>query len=399
MLNEQMILADAAGLQAYVQMVYRDLHRHPEVAHQEIWTNQYLRQELDHYGIAYLAPAPNITIAIIDSGNPGAVVGLRCDTDALPVQEETGADFASLIPGKMHACGHDGHMAIGMGVARLLSHRKGEWQGRVKVIFQPAEEGEDGSDQVIATGLVNDVDVFFGLHLWSPFESGTLHAAPITVSAAVNMFQVRVTGKGGHGATPEKCADALVAGAEMISALQTIISRRLSPMEPGVLTIGSFHAGSVGNIIAQEAVFKGTIRTLNEETRKLAEDSLAEITGHIAAMHHCTVEIENIRVSDAVINDPRATEIALDCARKLAPADKICGQKTMMLGDNFANFGVIAPYCYVQVGIADEKKGTHFAHHNGHFAIDEDVLPLSVAWMAAACMRSGAEWRQNESEN
>ena len=394
MFETKEILRAAQGIAPYLTETYRLLHRHPEVAHREAGTNRLLRAELDRLGVSYLAPADNITIAVLDSNLPGPCVGLRCDTDALPVQEETGLPYASENPGVMHACGHDAHMTTGLGTLRLLKEHMGTWRGRVKVIFQPAEEGEDGSDEVIATGLVSDVDVFFAIHVWSPFASGTLHVSPIVTSAAVNMFTIRLIGRGGHGATPEKCHDALVAGASLVTSLQSIVSRSLSPMEPAVLTIGSFHSGLVGNVITQEAEIKGTIRTLNEETRSLVENRLREITESTAAMFGCTAQIDNIRVSDAVKNDERAAALALACAKELVPEDKIGPQKTMMLGDNFANYGVIAPYCYAQVGIADEAKQTNFAHHNGRFRMDEDCLPLCAAWMTAFTVSCGESWRK-----
>ncbi|MBQ6804715.1 MAG: amidohydrolase [Clostridia bacterium] len=393
-ISQELILSAARHMQDDLIHIFRELHRHPEIAHHEIWTHQFIRSFLDQWAIPYLSPAPNITIAILESGKEGATVGLRCDTDALPVQEETSLPYASQIPGMMHACGHDAHTAIGLGTARLLKESMGKWQGKAKIIFQPAEEGEGGADEVLETGLVNDVDVFFSIHVWSHYPAGTLRAAAVPVSAAVNMFTIHLLGKGGHGATPEKCHDALVAGAELVSALQTLVSRRVSPMEPALLTIGSFHAGTVGNIVAEEAVLKGTFRSLNEETRLLLEKGLSEMTHQIAAAHHCTAEIDDRRLSDAVINDPKVTELAKKCARGLVPDDCILGQDTRMLGDDFANYGRIAPYCYAQVGIADEKKQTHYAHHNSRFAMDEDMLPICVAWMASFAINAGAEWKK-----
>lgn len=391
MLTEKKILELAKKDEAYIQNVFRWLHQHPEIAHKEQGTNQYLRQELDKMGISYLAPKDNITIAIIDSGKEGKTIGLRCDTDALPVHEDTGLPYASIYDGVMHACGHDAHMVMGIGAAKILNEHKEEWCGKVKIIFQPAEEGEDGSDQVIETGLVDDVDCFFAIHVWSPYKSGELHVSPITVSAAVNMFTIRIIGKGGHGATPEKCADAIVAGSALVTSLQSVVSRAISPMESAVVTIGSFHAGKVGNVIAEEAVLQGTTRTLNEETRKKVSDALCSYANHIAQMHGCRAEIIDIRVSDAVHNDVKLAEIAKKCAMELVPSEVIGEQRTMMLGDNFANFGSIAPYCYVQVGIADEEKQTNYAHHNGRFKVDEDVLPLCVAWMTSFAVRSAVE--------
>lgn len=390
MFSAAFVKTESERLHEYVQACYRHLHRHPETAHEEMETNRFIRAELDKLGVRYEAPAPNITIAVLSGHAPGAVVGLRCDTDALPVQEETGLPFASEMPGRMHACGHDGHTALGLGAARMLREHPESWQGTVKIIFQPAEEGENGAGDVIATGLVDDLDVLYGLHLWSAYPTQTLHAAPVTVSAAVNMFEIRVTGRGGHGATPDKCADALVAAAEMVGALQTIVSRRFSPMEPGVLTIGSFHAGHVGNIIAQDAVLKGTLRTLSNETRCMAEAAMADIIHGIARMHGCTAEIDNRRMSDAVANDARATAIAQECGRLLGC--EVCGQDTLMLGDDFANYGVICPYAYLQLGIADEAKQSAYAHHNGRFRIDEDALPLALSWLVMTVAAAGEGW-------
>lgn len=374
-----------------VQM-YRFLHRHPETAHHEIKTNQYIRSILHELNISYQAPADNITIAIIDSGLPGATVGLRCDTDALPVQEETNLPYASEEDGVMHACGHDAHIVNGLGAAMLLVDHMGEWQGKVKLIFQPAEEGEAGAQEVIRTGLVDDVDVFFGIHVWSPYPSGQIHVSPVTVSATVDMFRIVIKGKGGHGATPEKCCDAVVAGSALVMALQTVVSRRISPMDPALLTVGSFHAGTVGNIIAQEAEIKGTFRALNPSVRQSIYENLVQLSDQIAQSYGCTAEVYNRRLSDAVINDEKATEIARLCARDLVGSEKVYPQHSMMLGDDFADYGAIAPYCYGQVGIADPAKETDYAHHNGKFRIDEDVLPLCAAWMALTAMRYGSEW-------
>ena len=392
MLCENIIREEAQALASYASDTYRWLHSHPELAHQEFETNAFLRRELDAMSIPYLAPAENITIALIDSGLPGPTVGLRCDVDALPVQEETGLPYASQRAGVMHACGHDAHAAIGLGAARILSAHPGEWKGRVKLIFQPAEEGEHGSDEVLATGLVDDVDVFFAIHVWSPHESGALHASATPVSAAVDFFNIRIIGKGGHGATPDRCHDALVAAAYLVTELQTAVSRRVSPMQPALLTIGSLHAGQKGNIIAEEAELKGTFRSFDPETRKILTDTLFSVSQHVAEMHGCKAIVENDAQSDPVINDPRAAQIAAACGNALYGPDTVKPQNMLMLGDDFANYGRVAPYCYAQVGIANAQKGTTAAHHNSRFHVDEDALPRAIAWMAAFAVRCGEEW-------
>lgn len=394
MLHGNLLLNQAMQMKEQLVEMYRHLHRFPEIAHHEVKTNQYIRAQLEKMGIPYEAPAANITIATIDSGLPGATVGLRCDTDALPVHEETGLEYASENEGVMHACGHDAHIVNGLGAAALLVKNQGEWRGKVKLIFQPAEEGEAGAQDVIQTGLVDDVDVFFGIHVWSPYASGEIHVSPVAVSATVDMFSILIKGRGGHGATPEKCCDALVAASAVVMALQTVVSRRISPMEPALLTIGSIHAGTVGNIIAQEAELKGTFRSLNNEVRQAIYENLVEITNQVAASYGCTAEVHNRRLSDAVINDKRAAAIAAASAAELVGESNVFPQKSMMLGDDFSDYGAIAPYCYGQVGIADAAKKTDYAHHNGHFRMDEDVLPLCTAWMALSAVRYAEEWKK-----
>lgn len=387
-------LKAAEALREETLALYRSLHQYPELAHEEQETHRFLRRTLDTWGVPYESPRDNVTVAILKGALSGAVVGLRCDTDGLPVREETGLPFASRHPGKMHACGHDGHMAIGLTAARMLWERLDRLHGEVRVIFQPAEEGEAGADEVIETGLVRNVDVFFAIHLWSPYAAGTLHISPVVVSAAVDMFTITLRGSGGHGATPEKCFDAVVAGAALVQSLQTVVARRVSPLVPAVLTVGSFHAGTAGNIVAEEAVLSGTLRALDKDTRLLIENEMERITRQTAEAYHCHAEIKNRRISDVVVNDEKAARIAHRCALELTDESRVQPQRAMMIGDDFANYGRIAPTCYAQVGIADPKKDTDHPHHSGLFRLDEDALPLSAAWMASFAFRAGAEWKE-----
>ena len=383
------IRAAADAMMPQMTAWYQHLHRHPEMAHKEFETNAYIRAELDKLGIAYLAPKDNITVAVVSANTPGDVIGYRCDTDALMVEEQSGLPFSSEHPGIMHACGHDGHISVGLCTAYLLKTHADQWQGTAKIIFQPAEEGEDGADRVIATGLVDDVDRFFCLHFWSAYPTGHLCASEVTTSAAVNMYEIKIHGKGGHGGMPHVCHDALVAGAELVGALQTVVSRVLPPTTPSLLTIGSFHAGTQGNIIAGEAVLRGTLRTVNEDDRRKAEAAIEAMVHNISAMHGCTAEIVNRRLSDAVTNAPYPTAIARRAAELLAEHDPtLChaDQHTMMTGDDFANYGRIAPYVYAQLGTADAKKGTDAPLHNAKFRLDVDMFPVGAAWMTLCAM-------------
>lgn len=370
---------------------YRHLHRFPEIAHKEVQTNAYIRAELDKMGISYLAPKDNITIAVVSANTPGDTIGYRFDTDALMVEEQSGVPFSSEHPGMMHACGHDGHIAVGLCTAYLLKNHADDWSGTAKLIFQPAEEGEDGADRVIATHLVDDVNRFFCLHFWSAYPRGHLCVSEVTTSAAVNMYEITIHGKGGHGGMPQLCHDALIAGAELVGALQTVVSRVLPPTTPSLLTIGSFHAGTQGNIIAGEAVLRGTLRTVSEEDRRTAEAAIEAMVHHTAAMHGCTADIQNRRMSDAVTNARIPTAIARRAAQALADADAAlhpAEQHTMMTGDDFANYGRIAPYVYTQLGIADAAKGTDAPLHNAKFRLDEDMLPVGAAWMTLCAIQS-----------
>ncbi|MBP3647411.1 MAG: amidohydrolase [Clostridia bacterium] len=390
MLDFITIRTEAEALQSEAVECYRYLHRHPETAHHEVETNRFIRRELDRLGIPYDAPADNVTIAVVDSGLPGPVVGLRCDTDALPVQEETGLPFASETPGVMHACGHDAHITSGLFAARLLNAHKGEWKGKLKVIFQPAEEGEGGARDLIKTGAADGIDAFFGIHVWSPHPSGGMYASASPVSASVDMFTIRIHGKGGHGATPDLCHDAVVAASALVIQLQTAVSRCVSPMQPALLTIGSFHAGTVGNIIAEDAELKGTIRAFDAKTRKTLVDTLHTMADLVCRAHGCTAEVNNIDLTPAVINHPQAAEVARRACDKLFGEGTVRNQSALMLGDDFADYMALAPSCYAQVGIADEAKATHYAHHNCRFKVDEDVLWKCAAWMAAFVL----EWNQ-----
>jgi len=383
----------ADRLAPHLSELYREFHRHPETAYCEKETNRLIRAELDRIGVPYIAHSDILTIAVIEGEKPGATVGIRCDTDALAVTEETGLPHSSENKGFMHACGHDAHITAGLGCAALLWETREHLCGKVKIIFQPAEEGAGGSDFVIETGIVNDIDVFFGIHVWSAFGLGELHVSAVTVSASVDMFTIKIHGKGGHGATPNLCCDALAAGADLVNSLQYIVSRALSPTEPAVVTVGSFHSGHAANVIAGEAELKGTVRTITAEARDRAESTLKETAESVARYHGCTAEVNYTRTHGSVTNDPRAVELAREAAEGIVAPEMIGEQVLRMLGDDFSSYGAIAPYCYAQVGITPEGAEA-VPHHNGRFVVDESVLPLSAAWMASFAVTAGEKWKK-----
>lgn len=380
--------AHFAGMRA----LFEDLHRYPEPSHEEVRTNQRVREELSKDGIELCCPQDNITIAVVRGARPGKTVGLRFDTDALQMEELCDLPYKSQRPGLMHGCGHDAHTAVGVYAARLLHEHRDALSGVYKVIFQPAEEGEHGAHEVVQTGLVDDVDAFFGLHVWSLYETGTLHATPGGVCACPDMFKVTLRGRGGHGATPELCVDAVAAGAAVVQSLQHIASRFISPMQSVVVTVGSFHAGTRCNIIAGEAVLEGTLRAFDDGVHETLLKTFRRVIENVAAAHGCTAEIEINEVTGVVANDERLCRLANEEAARLVPAEKIQPQAPSMLGDDFAEYRSIAPCCYVQVGMNAPEKGCCHAHHHGLFKVDEDVLPLCAAWLAACAERAASSF-------
>lgn len=370
---------------------FEDLHQHPEPSHGEIRTNARVREVLGAAGIELLCPAQNITIAVIRGARPGKTVGMRFDTDALQMQELCDLPYKSKTDGLMHGCGHDAHTTVGVYTALMLHQLRDQLAGIYKIIFQPAEEGERGAHEVIATGLLDDCDAFFGLHVWSQYPVGTLHATPGGVCASPDMFTVTLHGRGGHGATPHLCADAVAAGAAVVQSLQHIASRFVSPMDSVVVTVGSFHAGTRCNIIAEDAVLEGTIRAFSDEVRQLLHESFTRVITDVAHAHGCTADIDIREVTGIVVNDASLAALANEAAAQLVPKEKIQPQIPSMLGDDFAEYRRIAPCCYVQVGMYNEEKGCTAAHHHGLFKVDEDVLALCCAWMASCAVRAAED--------
>lgn len=380
----------AKAYEADMRAFFRDLHQYPEPSHFEIRTNARVREVLGAAGVELLCPAENITIAVVRGAKPGKTIGMRFDTDALQMQELTDLPYKSKVEGMMHGCGHDAHTTVGVYTALMLHDARESLCGAYKIIFQPAEEGEKGASEVIATGLVQDIDAFYGLHVWSPYETGTLHATAGGMCACPDMFKVTIHGRGGHGAAPHSCIDPITAGAAIVQSLQSIVSRFVSPMQSAVVTVGSFHAGTRCNIIAQDAVLEGTLRCFDDAVHETILERFDAIISDIARAHGCTAEIEINHVSGVVVNDASLVEIANRAAAQLVPPEKIQPQEPSMLGDDFADYRAIAPCCYVQAGMNNPEKGYTAAHHHGLFTVDEDVLALSCAWMAlSAAMTAG----------
>lgn len=372
---------------AYSQSMRRDFHIHPELGFQEVRTAGIVARELAQLGMEVTTGvAKTGVIGLLEGERPGPVVLVRFDMDALPVLEDTGAEYASQTPGVMHACGHDAHVATGLTVARLLHKHRAELAGSVKFMFQPAEEGLGGASGMLAEGLLENPApaMALSLHVWNDRPVGWVGIAPGPVMAGAGSFRLTITGKGGHGAQPHQTLDPVLAGAQIVTALQSIISRNLSPLQQGVLSVTQFHAGDAHNIIPQVAVLGGTFRFFEETVRETICRRLEEITHGVAQAMGCNADLHYHPTLPAVVNDGHVSARVLETARRVLPNTEIQTSYQTMGSEDMSLVLEKVPGCYFFVGCADPQIGQGYAHHHPKFDIDERALPKAAGLMASA---------------
>jgi amidohydrolase len=368
----------------------RDLHRNPELAFNEFRTAKIVADELQALGLAVTSGiAETGVIGLLRGSAETPVLGLRFDMDALPIQEETGAPYASEVPGKMHACGHDCHTAVGLSVAKLLAARREELPGTIKFIFQPAEELDGGAARMIAEGALENPkpDYVMGMHVWNERPVGWYGLTPGPSMAGAEIFTVRVTGKGGHGAQPHVTQDPIMAVVQIVNALQTIVSRNANPLDTAVVSVCQIEAGTANNIIPQEAVFAGTIRAFKPEVLTMINARFYTIITEIAGAMGCQAEIDLIKVTEPVINDPALAAIMAEVAQEIDPDGKIDTDFQTMGGEDFSLMMQKAPGCFMMVGSANPARGLDYGHHHPKFDVDEACLPYAVAIMAQGAVQ------------
>jgi len=366
----------------------RRLHQYPEVAFHEFETTKYLTEVLRSMDIEVSHPGETGLVGYIKGRGPGPVVAVRADIDALPLQEEKEVEYASKIPNAMHACGHDGHTAIALGVAKIFSGLRDEFTGEIRLIFQPAEEHPPGgAKDMIAAGVLEDVQAIFGLHLWTSRARGKVGIASGPVMAASDQFKIRLYGKGGHGSAPQQTIDTVVLAAQLINNLQNIVSRKVDPLSPAVLSIGTVNAGSAFNIIADKAELTGTVRTFAKETQELVIAELERITSATCESFGAKYELEYVKGYPAVVNDMEMTEFIKEVAQDVLGPSGIEKQEPVMGGEDFAYYLQEVPGSFVFLGAHDPQTGEYQPHHHPKFDIDEKVLPLGVELMARAVAR------------
>jgi amidohydrolase len=381
---------EAQKLFPFTQAIRRDLHQHPELGFQEVRTSSVIARELREIGLEVTTGlAKTGLIALIEGAKPGPVIMLRFDIDALPITEQTGAGYASQTPGLMHACGHDGHVAIGLTVARLLNDHRDEINGSVKLVFQPAEEGMGGAERAIQEGaLENPAPIkCLGLHIWNEKPLGWLGISAGPVMAAAASFEITLTGKGGHGAIPHQSLDPVVAAAQIISAAQTISSRNTDPQKACVVSFCSIHGGEAFNVIPQIVEIKGTVRTFDPEVEKMAYRRLGEIVRGVGEAMGCKVELNVSAVTPAVINDPLAAGAVKRAAQALLPDHELDDQGRFTMGaEDFAFYLQKIPGAFFFVGSTNAQKGLIYGHHHPKFDFDESAMPRAAALMAGAAV-------------
>lgn len=380
-------LGDATQMKGEMVAWRRDFHRHPEIAFQEHRTSAVVARALSELGLEVQTGVGRTgVVGILEGSADGPTVLVRCDMDALPILEENAAEYASQSAGVMHACGHDGHTAIGLAVAHLLVAQRSRIQGKLKFVFQPAEEIAEGAQAMIEDGVLNDPvpDIALGLHLWNSLPLGQVGVASGPTMAGADIFEIVIHGKGGHGASPHETRDPLLAATELVNALQSIVSRNVDPLDSAVISVTSFNAGTAYNIIPPEARLRGTIRTYTEEVHNLIAGRLRQLTHGIAEAMGCTAEMSITRLTPPLYNDPGVTQVVSQAiAPYVEPKDLLPSVRTMGAED-MAVFLEHIPGCFLFVGSANAERQLNFPHHHPMFDFDEAALPLGAAMLASA---------------
>ena len=364
---------------------FKWLHQHPELGFEEFKTTKYLLDTLHAMGVETLDTGmPTGTIAVIRGGQPGPVLGLRCDIDALPVQEASGLEYSSLYPGRMHACGHDFHAAAMLGTAALLQEMRSELRGMVKLVFQPAEELASGAEKVVSTGLLDDLDAIYGIHTYPGFEPGTVSIRKGPVMAAPDRFEITLRGISTHGAQPHKGVDPIPALATLVLSIQTIVTRAVDAYAPALISVTPVEAGNTWNVVPETARLEGTVRTLDESVRREIKDQLDRQVKAVAAAYSCLSELNYTDGPAPVINDAALCDIAETAA--LEQGLKVARQENSMGGEDFSAYQTRCPGAFIRIGTGGQ-------HPNHHPAFTAD--PAALWPTARYCAFLARKWQQS----
>jgi|LSQX01.1.fsa_nt_gb amidohydrolase len=358
----------------------RYLHQHPELSGQEFTTADYIEKQLADIGVSFFRPVPTGVAALIDGRRPGKTLIIRADTDALPMQDEIDKPYRSEVKGVAHTCGHDAHTAMLLETARVLGQLKDDLCGKVMLVFQPSEEvSEGGALSMVESGMLGTPDAALALHMKPDMPAGYVGIREEgAVTTASDSFYISIMGKGGHGAMPDQAVDPIVVGAEIVTALQTVVSRICPPGETNVLTVGSFHGGSAYNIIPGEVTLSGSMRTVSEAGRSLVRKALERIVRNVCAAHRASCLISVVPIAPAVFNDAMFSNKVRQSAENALGEDHVSDAKLSPASEDFSQFGALAPLCLVWLGGGEGKDGFGYANHHPKFDIDERALVAGV---------------------
>jgi amidohydrolase len=388
-------LNEAKQLFPYTQSLRRDFHMHPELGFREVRTGGMVAKELEALDIEVTKGVGKTgVVGLLEGAKPGPTLLLRFDMDALPIAEQTGAEYASQNQGVMHACGHDGHTAIGLTVAKMLNARRDLLAGTIKFCFQPSEEGNNGEEVGGAEMMMRDgvldspkVDMTLALHLWNEKPLGWLGVAPGPVMAGAEIFTVKVVGKGGHGAIPDATVDPVVAAANIVNALQSIVARNVGPLETAVVSVTTIHGGTAFNVIPQEVVLEGTIRTFDNGVRQKVVERFEQIARSVGEGMGCQMEVNMKRLTPALVNNDSVTAQVQETARRVLSASHLSTEGYITMGaEDMAFMLEKVPGCFFFIGSNDKARHLDYGHHHPRFDFDEEALVRGAALMAAAAM-------------
>lgn len=365
------------GLKGEVVAIRRQLHSIPEPGLKEYETTKYICEYLNKLNInAEVGPAGTGAIAYFE-GKPGSkTIAFRADIDALSVEEQTGAEYCSINKGFMHACGHDGHIAILLGFAKLLKQQESELKSNVLLIFQPAEEGPGGAETIVNAGILEkyNVSCIFGLHIFPDIEEGKIGCRPGAMMAQTGEFDLLVKGRSGHGAMPHKSKDALVAASNVVLSLNTIVSRYVDPIEPAVVTVGRIICGERRNVIAGEAVLEGTMRAFNENTYSILRSRVIKIVTAVSDAYDCEGRYEIRDMYPAVNNDKELFEILIESLDK----EDFIQLNPLTISEDFSYYQKRVPGLFLMLGSRNQEKGHVYPLHSNKFSFNEEILILGV---------------------
>ena len=354
---------------------FEELHMHPELSYEEYETTERIKRELAAAGIEILQiPLKTGVAAIVRGAKPGKTYGLRCDIGALPIAEETDLPYKSKTPGKMHACGHDFHTAAVFGAALLLQERKEELQGNVKILFQPAEESSHGAETVLETGVFSDVTAIFGLHTAAYLPVGTLGIRAGSVMAAVDRFELNITGTGCHGGHPDEGVDTILVAASVIQAFQSIVGRNLNPFHTGVVSVTRINGGNTWNVIPDKVELEGTVRSMEKDDRIFIEKRMREIAEHTAAAYGANAELLWYPGPPATVNEKAWSAFAQKVAEE--SGFEVVPQRNSTGGEDFAFYLEKIPGCFINVGT-----GVGYPNHHSKFYADEAALTPAAEYL------------------